>query len=664
MRKIVLAYSLIICVSLMSVSSVNFFVTDAYAIPNSDVPAPDGHPHSCGIPGHPQFIDGTVTWENGSGIWVGGNLTNPDDTCHQHHCNQGFDNPPNYDANAVWDNTQLRVDWVGTFDRGHGFINEWVEAGGGAACIPRYRFVPGDGHVSVGDLRLTAVPPFAAGTVVVAGDGDICSKLIDFVSLRSIEGKTVRPEKHAENIGANSQYDPGEFIYRDNDNDGMVSVGDLRLTAVGAFPAGSVVAAGNGDIGTPLTLFQPNEKHRENVAVNDLYDPGEFIYRDNDTWPAINPAGNDPRTRIRQAFSMWSSIDSDVPHLAVGLEFIEVTDGEAEIYIHWGDITPLGSTSYWGNDIPNAVPVEMTFDSNPDDPATPAVETWEFGPPAAVGPNEYHFPYTALHETGHVVGLQDLPRPPVGPPTENMHTPLDAGEGLAALTPGSLHGARDLYSIPAPDFGDAEPWIYPVLKANNGARNLFIGREWLGKNPIGQTTTTWEWDARIVDLDVPDDGCFFRLPAPGVGGIGFAFVTVSVTDWQSLRYNNTFGYELYLAIWIDWDWLGGWNHPAEMVVFDRLRPSTWGGNTWSWVYNFTVPNGWRAPTWGRARLVYANTGMNLFPLGLIPDFQSPDNGGEVEDYFLPMHAGDFNGDGTVDGSDFFILLINWGKTYP
>jgi len=487
MRKIVLAYSLIICVSLMSVSSVNFFVRDAYAIPNSDVPAPDGHPHSCGIPGHPQFIDGTVTWANASANWQNGILQNPDGACHQHRSNRDFgaflDRREPYTASKVWDNRNYRVDLVGNFDLGHGFINEFPDIGGGPALIPKYYF-----------------------------------------NATQTDGKTPC------NWNANAQ--------------DMITV----------------------------------------------------------------------------AFDMWSAVQSDRSYLVTGIAFELTTDpAQADITIYWQPHNALGE---WN---PNTR--QLTFASN---------ISWYFPlDPAGTPANEYHFLSTALHETGHVAGLGD--QNDIDDVMIFERGPGPNGSCFSRIDTDSIEGIRDLYSIPAPDFGDAEPWMYPVLKANNGARNLFIGREWLGKNPIGQTTTTWEWDARIVDLDIPDDGCFFRLPPPRVGGIGFAFVTVSVTNWQSSRYNNTFGYELYLAIWIDWDWMGGWNHPAEMVVFDRLRPSTWGGNTSSWVYSFPVPNGWCAPTWGRARLVYANTGMNLFPSGLIPNFQSPDNGGEVEDYFLPMY---------------------------
>jgi len=73
-----------------------------------------------------------------------------------------------------------------------------------------------------------------------------------------------------------------------------------------------------------------------------------------------------------------------------------------------------------------------------------------------------------------------------------------------------------------------------------------------------------------------------------------------------------------------------------MIVLDRLRPSTWGRNTWLNLYVFPVPDEW-SETWARARLVYANTSTNLTPSGLLPTTQSPDNGGEVEDYKLPYH---------------------------
>jgi len=127
-----------------------------------------------------------------------------------------------------------------------------------------YRDVDSSGKVSVGDVRLTPVGSYAAGSTVAAGNSDIGQNLVAFAS----------NEKHRENVATNSLFDPGEYIYRDVDSSGKVSVGDVRLTPVGSYAAGSIVATGNSDINQNLVAFASNEKHQENVTINNLYEPG------------------------------------------------------------------------------------------------------------------------------------------------------------------------------------------------------------------------------------------------------------------------------------------------------------------------------------------------------------------------------------------------------
>lgn len=81
-------------------------------------------------------------------------------------------------------------------------------------------------------------------------------------------------------IYANSQY--GEYIYYDIDNSNSVNVGDKRLTNVRNYNYNTFVASGNTDIGLLLITFASNEKHTENVSVNNLFDFGEYIYVDID----------------------------------------------------------------------------------------------------------------------------------------------------------------------------------------------------------------------------------------------------------------------------------------------------------------------------------------------------------------------------------------------
>ena len=84
-------------------------------------------------------------------------------------------------------------------------------------------------------------------------------------------GNRGRPERHADDITANGQYDPGEAIYLDQDDSGTVTAAD-SFTGVGT-------AQGAG---TVLIDFQLNERHDETVNAGGLYELGEVIYRDAD----------------------------------------------------------------------------------------------------------------------------------------------------------------------------------------------------------------------------------------------------------------------------------------------------------------------------------------------------------------------------------------------
>ena len=98
-----------------------------------------------------------------------------------------------------------------------------------------------NGVVSINDLRITASGAFAAGTLVAGGNADIGSALVNF------NGN----ERH---VGSGA-FLAGSAVYRDVDNSGTVTAGDVRITAVGAFAAGSIVAAANADVGTVIRMF-------------------------------------------------------------------------------------------------------------------------------------------------------------------------------------------------------------------------------------------------------------------------------------------------------------------------------------------------------------------------------------------------------------------------
>ncbi len=118
-------------------------------------------------------------------------------------------------------------------------VNGAYDAGEGI-----YNDVDLSGAVSVGDTRLS-VRGFPAGSVVAGGDPDITAALVAFAAA----------ERH-EDPNSSASYDAGEGIYNDADSSAAVSLGDSRIMhSVPGFPVGSVVAAGNGDVGIGLLAF-------------------------------------------------------------------------------------------------------------------------------------------------------------------------------------------------------------------------------------------------------------------------------------------------------------------------------------------------------------------------------------------------------------------------
>lgn len=147
---------------------------------------------------------------------------------------------------------------------------------------------------------------------------DLNSPLVAFVSDNDANFEQGE-EWHCENISTDSHYTPGEWIYKRTTNlitQPVVASGDVRLTDVvvimstgkpRTYLAGSSVID-NGtlgvldpgddlDVGKSLIQFvytgsvAPNtEMHSENVSVNGMYNPGEFIYRKADSTASVGSA--------------------------------------------------------------------------------------------------------------------------------------------------------------------------------------------------------------------------------------------------------------------------------------------------------------------------------------------------------------------------------------
>jgi hypothetical protein len=139
----------------------------------------------------------------------------------------------------------------------------------------------------------------------------------DFTGRITLADPPIPPDErtwsHDESVAVNGQFDSGEAIYRDVDDSGTVSAGDVRATAVGAFPAGSTVAAGNPDVGTGLVIFNTFERFADSVTADFLYTTGEGIYLD--TAPMGTVSVGDTRLTPVGAFAAGSIVaagDADV----------------------------------------------------------------------------------------------------------------------------------------------------------------------------------------------------------------------------------------------------------------------------------------------------------------------------------------------------------------
>lgn len=108
-----------------------------------------------------------------------------------------------------------------------------------------YRDNDSSGTVTVDDVRLTEVRIrqgkdviiYSAGSIVKAGELDTISQFgFTSLPLSQIEVSPVPATgvmRHAENITINNKFDPREYLYNDMNADGIVDIGDYRLTPTG-----------------------------------------------------------------------------------------------------------------------------------------------------------------------------------------------------------------------------------------------------------------------------------------------------------------------------------------------------------------------------------------------------------------------------------------------
>jgi hypothetical protein len=156
------------------------------------------------------------------------------------------------------------------------------------------------------------------------------------------------------------------------------------------------------------------------------------------------------RDLVDNAFAQWSALQA-VPPLITGLQFERVT-GATELTVRWIDCAGLGQCGVAPG------PPNITFDSNTGAAGAPGRGGWSLEVnPANVPNDEFHFLSTAIHEVGHVVGLDEqddgddvmIRSRDQGCP-QHAGAPAGSGPCFNAIDADSRDGALDLYSIPCP----------------------------------------------------------------------------------------------------------------------------------------------------------------------------------------------------------------------
>jgi hypothetical protein len=135
---------------------------------------------------------------------------------------------------------------------------------------------PAIARVAPGNSRLSPArrAMYNPGSLVAPNDIDENQPLFAFTA----------DEKYAGNGAVNYQLD--DPIYRDVDNSGIVSEGDIRLTDFVlwveshrlTYTAGSTVRKGELDVGLQLHAMPALIRHTEVRVPNNQFDPGELIY--------------------------------------------------------------------------------------------------------------------------------------------------------------------------------------------------------------------------------------------------------------------------------------------------------------------------------------------------------------------------------------------------
>jgi hypothetical protein len=436
-------------------------------------------------------------------------------------------------------------------------------------------------------------------------------------------------------LGMHNSYIGHNAIYRDVNNPGKVSAGDIRLTNY-TLPGmkHGVVNADDGDVGFPLKKFGDLERHTENIDTNNRYDHGEYIYNDTDNTGTV-------------------------------------TKGDFRLmWMEWRGTWYRTGSIVWTGDEDLQTPRIPLFDFIDDE--TYAIYAYMNGTSMAtphVSGALAHFwsLFPNLEHTQVKDWLMRITRVDPRPNLDNMvHYGKNRDARLRMICGDDFGDAKDTYT------GDNHK--YPVKERYTGGGHEDIGEEWLGNiTESGDVTPEFDADLKypydvdkthsnneprrkpdnpeppyqktcsVWDKDSYDDGIKIENPLiiGGTNTIKYSIMTENedIVDSEGGRYRGTDKTNVYINIWIDWNNDGDWEDTNEHVWRKSHNPTAeWKGEHCSgWLpASFIVPHDLENGIYNlRARLDYGED-VGKYKLydsddALVRSFGLAQYG-EVEDY--------------------------------